>query len=42
MAAESVFLLFPYVGKFTAELVDNDTRKKVGSGAQVIWVGKRK
>ncbi len=41
MAAESVFLLFPYVGKCTVELVDNDTRKKVGSGAQVVWVGKR-
>ncbi len=41
MAAKSVFLLFPYINKFSVELVDNDTRKKVGSGSQVVWVGKR-
>ena len=41
MAAQSVFLLFPYANKFTVELVDNDTRKKVGSGSQIVWTGKR-
>lgn len=38
MAAKSVFLLFPFVKKFRVELVDNDTRAKVGSGKQSIWV----
>lgn len=37
MAAESVFLLYPFVKQFTVELVDNDTRAKVGSGKKVIW-----
>jgi hypothetical protein len=41
MAAESVFLLFPYLQKFRVELVDNDTRSKVGSGKQIIWTKKR-
>ena len=40
MAAKSVFLLFPYLQRFKVELVDNDTRSKVGSGKQVIWVEK--
>lgn len=37
MAAESIFLLFPFVQKFVVELVDNDTRAKVGSGKRTIW-----
>ncbi|MBP7768447.1 hypothetical protein KA082_01260 [Candidatus Woesebacteria bacterium] len=42
MAAESVFLLFPYVQKFRVELVDNDTRAKVGSGRRLVWLQSRK
>ncbi len=41
MAMESIFLLFPFIDKFTILLVDNDTRKKVGSGSRVIWSRKR-
>lgn len=37
MAAHSIFLLFPFVQHFRVELVDNDTRKKVGSGKKTIW-----
>ena len=37
LAAESVGLLFPYIKKLRVELVDNDTRSKVGSGKRVIW-----
>lgn len=32
LAAKCVFLLFPFVSEFEVELVDNDTRAKVGSG----------
>ncbi len=41
MAMESIFLLFPFIHRFTILLVDNDTRKKVGSGSRVIWSRKR-
>ena len=36
MAAECVFLLFPFITEFRVELVDNDTRAKVGSGKMVV------
>lgn len=42
MAAESAFLLFPYIEKFQVRLVDNDTREKVGSGEMIVWEKKRK
>lgn len=41
MAAESAFLLFPYIEKFQVRLVDNDTREKVGSGEMVVWEKRR-
>ncbi|MCA9369724.1 MAG: hypothetical protein H6774_02280 [Pseudomonadales bacterium] len=41
MAAESAFLLFPYINTFKVRLVDNDTRQKVGSGEMVVWEKKR-
>lgn len=41
LTEESVFLLFPFVSTFSIVLVDNDTRKKVGSGSRIIWSKKR-
>jgi hypothetical protein len=41
MAAESVFLLFPFVQEFRVQLVDNDTRGKVGTGEMLVWQVKR-
>lgn len=41
MAAESAFLLFPYINRFEVRLVDNDTREKVGSGELMVWEHKR-
>lgn len=42
MAAESVFLLFPFASEFRVRLVDNDTRGKVGTGEMIVWQQKRK
>nr|MBP9820046.1 hypothetical protein [Candidatus Woesebacteria bacterium] len=36
MAAEAVFLLFPFVDKFHIQLSDNDTRGKVGSSLHTV------
>jgi hypothetical protein len=41
MAAECVFLLFPYVDRFVVQLTDNDTRRKVGSGMLEVWEKRR-
>ncbi len=41
MAAESVFLLFPFIKSFRIRLSDNDVRGKVGSGEMEIWRKKR-
>ena len=38
MAAQSIFLLFPYLTRFEVQLSDIDTRGKVGSGDMVLWV----
>lgn len=37
MAAQSVFLLYPYINTFEARLGDIDTRGKVGSQEKTIW-----
>jgi hypothetical protein len=37
MAAQSIFLLFPYLQRFEVQLSDIDTRGKVGSGDMVLW-----
>lgn len=37
VAAQAIFLLFPFVDEFEIRLVDNDTRNKVGSREQTIW-----
>lgn len=37
MAAQSVFLLFPFIKFFEVRLTDTDTRGKVGSGEMTIW-----
>lgn len=37
LAAEAVFLLFPYLKKFQVTLTDNDVRNKVGSGELLVW-----
>lgn len=42
MATQSIFLLFPYINKIAILLVDNDTRKKVGSDSRIIWSRKRR
>lgn len=36
LAAKCIFLLFPFVSEFEVELVDNDTRAKVGSGRVTV------
>jgi hypothetical protein len=36
LAAQCVFLLFPYLSHFTVVLTDNDTRAKVGSGQMIV------
>lgn len=42
LAAECIFLLFPFIGEFRVELADNDTRAKVGSGKMVVATIKNK
>lgn len=37
IAAECVFLLYPFVDAFEVRLTDTDTRHKVGSGEMSVW-----
>lgn len=42
LAAESAFLLFPYLKRFEVRLSDTDTRGKVESGEMKVWGERRR